>query len=84
MEIHDKFYKGYLKRLFEKLEIGIKMANKANNTKAAYMFLAIRDVDDPYGNIDIISNITTATIKRMLEATLNAVNRELQTKGSKK
>ncbi len=84
MEIHDKFYGVWLTRLFEKLEEGIKIANKVNGTKAAYMFLAIRDVNDPKGNIDIISNVTTPAIKIILEAALETVNKELQTKGKAK
>ncbi len=84
MENHDKFYGILLTQLFTKLEEGFEIANKVNGTKAAYMFLAIRDVNDPKGNIDIISNVTTPAIKIILEAALETVNKELQTKGKAK
>ncbi len=72
MKTNDEYYNENLKRLFGRLEEGIEISNKKYNTKAAYMFLAIRDFHALKGNIDIISNVTTPSIILILEAALDA------------
>lgn len=70
MEVHNKFYERILVRFLLRLESIINLVNKKNNTKAAYMFLIIRDSDDLPGNIDLLSNMATSSIIHVLEEAL--------------
>jgi len=78
MEIHNKFYSIYLKRLFDRIEEGIEIGNKENKTKAAYLFLLIRDTYNPIGNVDVISNVTTPAMVTILESALESAKRKIE------
>lgn len=76
MEIHDKFYKVWLERFCAKLNEGLIIANKEYDTKAAYIILIIRDVNNPVGHIDIASNLNTDSIEDILEESLNTIKNQ--------
>ena len=73
MDTKDEFYEKYLSLLLDRLDEGMKISNKLNGTKAAYMFLAIRKTDNAKGNIDIISNITEGKIEYIQEAEIQTI-----------
>jgi len=78
MEIHDKFYQKYMERLFDRLKEGMDISNKLNGTKAAFLFLAIRDTDNAPGNIDIIGNVTDESLIHILEVAINTIKTKTQ------
>ena len=75
MAVHDKFYTVWLERFCAKLEEGLVIANKEHDSRAAYVMLIIRDSDNPAGNIDIASNMSTDSIQHILEESINTIKR---------
>jgi len=62
-------YNEWVQKFCDKFEDGIKIADERNNTRTGFVFVFVREVNK--GSIDIASNLTSETIKDILEMALS-------------
>ena len=77
-EINER-YSNRLIQLMEGFSLALNQENKITGLKQGYVMLMIRDPSE--GNVDIASNLTTASLIPILEFALESARDDLKTKG---